>query len=212
MEWKKGLMLCLDTETTGLTPPDDKVVEVGAVLYREKEVLRVESWLVDPGIPIPKEASDVHGITDGDVAGKPPFLHLASEFLSLVLEADVLVGYNFPFDAGFFEAEMGDAWRESIEGKPVIDPLVVVRFDGVGRYWKGKGRHQLERVADRFGVEAEGDVHRASTDCILTLRILECVQGYLPDDGEEASAMIAEQRKRQDADFQAWLARQRAGK
>jgi len=212
MEWKKGLMLCLDTETTGLNPPGDKIVEVGAVLYREKEILRAESWLVNPGLRIPKEASAVHGIRDEDVAGKPIFLTVASEFLSLVNEADVLVGYNLPFDAGFFDAELGDAWREAIKGKPLIDALVVVRFDNVGRYWKGSGRHRLERVADRFGIKAEGDVHRASTDCILTLRILEKIQRYLPNDGPEASDLIARRREEQDADYQAWLSRQRAGK
>ncbi len=205
-------MLCIDTETTGLEPGKDKILEVGAVLYREKEVLRVESWLVNPETPIPPEASEVHGITDEDVKGKHPFLYIAPQFLSLVLEAEVLVGYNWPFDAGFFEAELGEDWLKAIEGKTIIDPLVVVRFDNIGKYWKGSGRHQLERVADRFGIKAEGDVHRASTDCILTLRVLEKIQRYLPNDGAQAADLIVRRRKEQDADYQAWLARQRAGK
>lgn len=201
-------MLCVDTETTGLEPGKDKVVEVGAVLYREKEVLRKECWLVNPGIPIPAEATAVHGITNSSTDGAPPLLEIAETFLSLVLEAGILVGYNFPFDASFLEAELGDAWRESIDGKVVIDPLVVVRLPNIGKYWKGSGRHQLERVADRFGIKAEGDIHRASTDCVLTLRILERLIDYLPDDGTEASALIANRRKEQDADFQAWFSRQ----
>lgn len=212
MEWKKGLMLCVDTETTGFNPPDDKIVEVGAVLYRDKEILRKECWLVNPGIPIPAEATAVHGITNASTDSAPPLLDIAEELLSLVCEAHVLVGYNWPFDASFFQAELEGAWTDSIDGTPIIDPLIVVRFDNVGRYWKGSGRHQLARVADRFGIEAEGDIHRASTNCILTLRILELVQGYLPDDGGVASALIEERRKRQDADFQTWLARKRAAK
>jgi len=212
MEWKKGLMLCVDTETTGLEPGKDKIVEVGAVLYRDKEVLRKECWLVNPGIPIPQEATAVHGITNASTDEAPAFLEIAETFLSLVLEPDVLVGYNWPFDAGFFEAELGDAWRESIKGKPIIDVLTIVRSDDVGRFWKGKGRHKLEAVANRLKIKPEGDFHRASTDCVLTLRILERLLNHLPDDGAAASALIAKRREEQDADFQAWLARQRAGK
>ena len=208
MEWKKGRMLCVDTETTGLTPPEDKIVEIGAVLYREKQVLQKECWLVNPGIPIPPEATAVHGITNASTDGAPAFPQIAAEFLKLVCEAEVLVGYNWPFDASFFQAELEGAWTDSIEGTPIIDPLVVIRFDNVGKYWKGSGRHQLERVADRFGIKAKGDIHRASTDCILTLRVLDKVMRYLPNDGAQAADLIARRRKEQDADYQAWLSRQ----
>ena len=208
MEWKKGLMLCVDTETTGLTPPEDKIVELGAVLYQRMDILQKECWLVNPGIPIPAEATAVHGIGDGSVKGAPKLLDIAESFLDLVLRADVLVGYNWPFDAGFFEAEMGDDWRESIKGKVIVDPLVLVRLEEVGKFWSGKGRHKLEAVANRFGIKPVGDFHRASTDCVLTLRILERLIEYLPDNGEQASEMIAEEREKQDADFQAWLSRQ----
>lgn len=208
MEWKKGLMLCVDTETTGLEPGKDKVVEVGAVLYRDKEILRKECWLVNPGIPIPAEATAVHGITNASTDSAPPLLDIAEELLSLVCEAHVLVGYNWPFDASFFQAELEGAWTDSIEGTPIIDPLVVLRFDNVGKYWKGSGRHQLEAVARRFGIEPHGDLHRASTDCILTLRILEKVMRYLPNDGAMAADLIVRRRREQDADYQAWLSRQ----
>lgn len=211
MEWKKGLMLCVDTETTGLVPGKDRIVEVGAVLYRNGDILRKECWLVNPGIPIPPEATAVHGITNASTDEAPALIEIAEQLLALVLEADVLVGYNFPFDADFFEAELGDAWRESIKGKPVIDVLVIVRSDDVGRFWRGKGRHKLEAVAKRLRIEPVGDPHRASTDCALTLRLLDKLMCFLPDDGAEASALIEKRRKRQDADFQAWLARQRAG-
>jgi len=211
VDWKESTWLCLDCETTGLVPGKDRIVEVGAVLYRNGDILRKECWLVNPGIPIPREASAVHGIRDEDVAGKPTVGQIAESFLSIVLGADVLVGYNWPFDASFFEAEFGEAWRETIKGKPVIDVLVIVRSDDVGRFWRGKGRHKLEAVAKRLRIEPVGDLHRASTDCALTLRLLDKLMCFLPDDGAEASALIEKRRKRQDADFQAWLARQRAG-
>lgn len=208
MSWKEQLLLSLDVETTGLKAGVDKIVEVGAVLYRLGEILRIESWLVNPGILIPAEATDVHGITDEDVKGKPSLDHIAAELCAMIIEADVLVGYNWPFDAGFFEAELGEGWKMTIEGLPIIDPLVVIRFDRVGRYWKGKGRHQMGNVAKRFEIEPEGDLHRASTDCIMTLRILEVVKKYLPNDGAKASDIIVRRRKDQDDDFKRWRASQ----
>lgn len=208
MEWKKAAMLCLDTETTGLEPGKDRIVEVGAVRYRDGEVLQRDSWLVNPGRSIPKEASDLHGITDDVVKFAPRIEDIAETLLSLVCEAQVLVGYNWPFDASFFQAELGLPWTDSIEGTPIIDPLVVVRFKRVGKFWPGKGRHRLENVAERFDIEPEGDVHRASTDCMLTLRILELMMKHLPNDGAQAADVIVRRRKEQDADYQRWLSRQ----
>jgi DNA polymerase-3 subunit epsilon len=210
MGWKNGLWLCLDTETTGLTPGEDKIVEIGAVhlIGHASEVMLSRSWVLNPGIPIPKAATDVHGITDQEVALAPEIQEVLPQLHSMIDMADVLVGYNWPFDAGFFKAEV-PGWDHLIERKPILDPLVVVRFDRVGRYWPGKGRHKLENVARRFEIKPEGDVHRASTDCLLTLRVLEKLVDHLPDDGMEAAELIAEERARQDANFQAWKARQR---
>ena len=208
MNWKEQTMLCLDVETTGLKPGIDKIVEVGAVLYKQGEILRVESLLINPGMLIPAEAIDVHGITDESVKLAPKIEEITESLLEMVVGAQVLVGYNWPFDASFFEAELEGAWADCIEGTPVIDPLVIVRFDRVGKYWSGKGRHQLGNVAKRFEIEPEGDLHRASTDCIMTLRILEMVKQYLPNDGAKAADVIVRRRKEQDDNFKRWRASQ----
>lgn len=211
MGWKEAEWTCLDCETTGLEAGKDKIVEVGVVVFRAGDVRRRYSWLVSPGFPIPQEATAVHGIKDEDVEGAPTFDQVAAEVLDAVTLADVLVGYNWPFDASFLEAELGDAWRKETRGKTTIDPLVVVRFKGVGKYWSGKGRHRLEAVAKRLGVRASGDAHRVEADCEMTLLVLDKLKGHLPDDGREATQLIERRRREQDADFNAWLARQKDG-
>ena len=60
-------LVILDTETTGLYDPA-RIVDI-AVTTAAGDVLL--DTLVDPGVPIPPEATAVHGITDADVAGKP---------------------------------------------------------------------------------------------------------------------------------------------
>src|SRR5262245_47812909 len=62
----------VDTETTGRDPArGDRVIEIAVVHFDQGKVAARHELLVDPGIPIPAEASAVHGISDADVKGKP---------------------------------------------------------------------------------------------------------------------------------------------
>lgn len=203
-DWSSMTWLCIDTETTGVDPIRDRVVELAAVQFRGGEVQRRMGMLIQPGVPIPEEATAVHGIRDEDVAGSPTLAQVQERFLAHVRAAEVLVGYNWPFDAAFLEAAMGEGWREAIEGKPVIDALVVVRFDQVGRYWKGAGRHKLESAARQLGVEWEGRAHRASADCVVTCRVLWKLREHLPSDPRQADALVRSERERQQKAFEAW--------
>ncbi len=195
--WKEQAWLAIDTETTGLDPIRHRIVELGAMRSVPDWGGIGYSWLLDPGIPIPPEATAVHGITDADVTGKPKLDDIAAGFLDLVRASPVLVGYNWPFDSAFLAAELGYVWWMAISGKPIIDPLVVVRFqDGVR---PGSGSHKLEAVAERLGVVASADAHRALVDCEMTIGVLKKLLEHLPDDGERAASFIREQRARQDA-------------
>jgi DNA polymerase-3 subunit epsilon len=202
--WHSMTWLCIDSETTGLDPKSDRLVELAAVEFRQGEVGRRMGMLLNPGMPIPAGASAVHGISDADVADCPPFEEVAERFLDHVSKAEVLVGYNWPFDAAFLETACGARWTEAIAGKPIIDALVLVRFDEVGRFWKGPGRHKLDAVAERLGVPREGKAHRASSDCVLTCRVLWQLREHLPEDAHQAAALIGSARDQQDRDFQAW--------
>lgn len=55
-----------DLETTGLDPTKDEAVEIGALLVKEGEEPIFEHWILKPSIPVPVEASDIHGITQDD--------------------------------------------------------------------------------------------------------------------------------------------------
>ena len=96
----------------------------------------------------------------------------------------------------------------ALKTKPILDPLVVVRLDSVGRYWKGKGRHKLDAVARRLGVKRDGNAHRASSDAKLTAMVLHELASHLPSDAHEAAEIVARARDEQDAQFQAWRATQ----
>ena len=207
MNWKQAEWLCVDTETTGVGAEVDRIVELAAVRYHAGRVIERRGMLVNPERAIPQEASDVHGITDDDVAGAETMRTIGPRFLDYVRGAEVLVAYNWPFDDGMLEVALGDEWAAATADKPVIDPLVVVRFDDVGRFWRGKERHKLEAVATRLGIPLR-NTHRAGSDALIACHVLWKLRGHLPDDGYEAAALIERERAKQDEQFQAWLAAQ----
>jgi len=206
-QWSHLPWLCIDTETTGIDPARDRIVELAAVQFRQDRVLRRMGMLLNPGMHIPEEATAVHGIHDDDVAGCPTLDQIADRFLRHVREADVLVGYNWPFDAAFLHQALGRRWLDAIAGKPIIDVLVVVRLDDVGRYWKGPGRHKLDAAARQLGIAREGKSHRASSDCVVTCRLLWKLRDHLPADAEQIVPFLDAERARQQRDFEAWKAR-----
>lgn len=207
MNWKRATWLFIDSETTGTDPEEARIVELGAVKVRDGEILERRGMVVDPGVPIPDEAAQIHGITGDLVKGRPALQSIGARFLDHVRAADVLGAYNAPYDFRILERELGQPWRDAIEGKPVLDPLVICRFEHVGRYWRGKGRHRLTSVCERFGLRIEGQAHRASTDAAMAARVLWRLRCHLPEDAYEASQLIAEQREIQDADFRAYMRR-----
>jgi len=87
--------LCfIDIETTSADPKTARIVAVAAVRTGPGTARPVTlSLLVNPGVPIPPEASEVHGITDQDVATAPPFRQVAHRLAHFIGDAD-LAGYN----------------------------------------------------------------------------------------------------------------------
>lgn len=89
---KKPLVF-FDLETTGVDPYNDRIVQLAAIKYTSDGRKTNHEWIINPGVPIPKAASDVHGITDEMVNGKPSLGDIAKELAELFDGAD-LGGYN----------------------------------------------------------------------------------------------------------------------
>ena len=86
-------IIFFDLETTGLTIGKDHIVELCYIRIEPNGNERAETMRFNPGMPIPKEASAVHGITDKDVKDCPTFAEKAPE-LAKVFEGCDLAGYN----------------------------------------------------------------------------------------------------------------------
>ncbi|MEZ4220714.1 MAG: 3'-5' exonuclease [Polyangiaceae bacterium] len=187
-------MVCVDTETTGRDSSTDRIVEIACVRWENGVVVRRDNWLVNPGMPIPKEAFDVHGISDDDVKDAPAFAEIAKAVLT-ALSGAVPVAYNADFDRSFLVAELARA--EAFDDKPPpacrkgvdwVDPLVWARE--LQKYEKGKS---LGEVTARLGIDI-GTAHRATDDAEAALRVFQTFRSdaRVP---KTYAALIQEQRR-----------------
>jgi DNA polymerase-3 subunit epsilon len=82
-----------DIESTGISPGADRIIELSVVKITPNGKREGHTWRINPGVPIPQEATEVHGITDEDVADCPSFADVAQE-VQAVFDGCDLCGYN----------------------------------------------------------------------------------------------------------------------
>jgi DNA polymerase-3 subunit epsilon len=169
--WAELPIALIDVETTGMDASNDRVVEIGIVVARGGEIVERKNWLLNPGRPIPKEASDVHKITDEAVKDAPAFSAVARE-IAAALVGCVPAAYNASFDRAFLGNEIAragvtealpPALRRNVDW---IDPLVWAR-----ELQQGERSRALGEVAARLGITLE-NAHRASDDAEAALRVM----------------------------------------
>ena len=163
--WTELPIAMIDVETTGKDASVDRVVEVGIVVARGGAIVERKNWLVNPGRPIPKEASEVHKITDDAVKDAPTFAHVARE-VAEALSGHVPAAYNASFDRAFLTNELARAGLSMQRDVEWLDPLVWAR-----ELQQGEKSRALGEVAARLGIALE-NAHRASDDAEAALKVL----------------------------------------
>lgn len=162
----------LDLETTGGSPRDCAITEIGAVKVRGGEVIGEFQTLINPGGPIPPFITVLTGITDAMVISAPPIgeaLFSLLEFLGSC-EETVLVAHNAPFDIGFLKSA-AEKLQTSWPRYQVIDTARITRYvvtrDEVRDF-------KLSTLASFFGANTNPE-HRALADARATVDVLHGV-------------------------------------
>lgn len=151
-----------DTETTGVRPDKDRIIEFAAY---DPVKDRTFHSLINPSCPIPPGATAIHNITDEMVKDAPPFEEVAKKFITFCSDEVVLIAHNNDaFDRPFIENEFQRS-NVSIPDWPYIDSLKFSR-----KYRPDLPRHSLQHLREYHGIEAN-NAHRALDDVFILHQI-----------------------------------------
>jgi DNA polymerase-3 subunit epsilon len=128
---KNQKFVCIDCETTGLDPKEDRVIEVAALCFDGESSFEQYESLIDPECVIPDSAIAIHHITQEMVQGKPKIQAVLSEILSLIAD-HIIIGHGVGFDIELLAvAAERHGITSTIRQNPRIDTLRLARlYDG----------------------------------------------------------------------------------
>ncbi|UWQ15918.1 3'-5' exonuclease [Aliiroseovarius sp. M344] len=191
MRLKDLTYVVFDTETTGLLPHKDEVVQIGAVRVVKEKIVPGETinQLVDPEMKIPPASTKVHGVSDAMVTGQPT-IKVAGKHLHNFARGSVLVAHNAPFDMAFLRRHAeacGVDWTN-----PILDTVLLSAV-----LFGTTEVHTLDALCDRLGVTIPPELrHTALGDAHATAEVLCKMLAMLHSRGVETLAgAIAEAKK-----------------
>ncbi len=156
-------IVAFDIETTGLSAANDRMTEIGAVIFSGGEIKESFNTFVNPRMHIPAEITKLTGITDSDVRSAPEESEALKAFLEFAGDRPLLA-HNADFDTGFMAAA---AERCGVEFDPVyLDTLPLSQA-----LLPDLKRHKLDIVSNRLSLP-EFQHHRASDDALVAARIM----------------------------------------
>lgn len=211
MTWTEETRAGFDLETTGRDPQEALIVTATIVLVdgRGRAVSSAE-WLVDPGVPIPEEAAQVHGVTterartEGMDAAQG-ILEITETLRDLFAAGIPVVAFNGVYDFTVMDRETRRHGIAPLEPMPVIDPYVIDKQ--LDRYRKGK--RTLTAVSEHYGVRLE-DAHTSAADALAAVEVADrLVRKYPALDVplDQLHAQQAEWKAEQAASFEEYLRR-----
>jgi len=151
-----------DIETTGLDTANDRIVEIGAVKVEDGQVIDEFDMLINPGVPIPYEVSQINNIYDDMLAGEKLPGEVLYKFHEFIKDSEYLVGHNAKrFDYPFIESEFD---RHFVKYEPfyIKDTVWVARSKV-----KGLRSYSLASLCRVFNIQNE-NAHRALSDVYAT--------------------------------------------
>ncbi len=192
IEIKKPIVF-FDLETTGINPGTDRIIEISLLKIFPNGKEFQKTYRVNPQIPIPEAASQVHGITDVDIKDAPEFKMIAKELANIIEDAD-LAGFNSnKFDIPLLAEEFIRAETDiDLKKRNFIDVQVV--------YMKKEPR--TLSAAYKFYCNKElVNAHSSKADTIATYEIFKEQLKKYPDIGDDVKEISEYSSHNVNADF-----------
>jgi DNA polymerase-3 subunit epsilon len=166
MNLKISKPICFfDLETTGVNVSLDRIVEISILKIFPNGNKESKTWLVNPGVPIPSEASNIHGITNDIVKNEPLFKMIASDIKSMINNCD-LAGFNSnKFDIPLLAEEL---LRSEIDFS--LDNVATIDVQNI--FHKMEQR-TLSAAYQFYCGKSLDNAHSSKADTLATYEVLE---------------------------------------
>jgi DNA polymerase-3 subunit epsilon len=204
MKWLlDGPLGCFDVESTGISVETDRIVTATVGLLQPGTPWSVDtkSWLIDPGVEIPEDASAIHGVTTEQVRehGEKPEVALdviAADLARAFLARIPVIVMNGVFDFTMIERELRRHGLPTVEERiggpvrPVVDVLVIDKWLDPYR----KGGRRLTDLCGQYGVRIDG-AHDSAFDALAAARVayrIALMSQYPP---EQLAQIYADRRR-----------------
>lgn len=158
------IFICLDCESTGLDPKNDKIIEVAVAKFDLKTIHDQYETLVDPCCEIPETSIEIHHITQDMVSGKPVIKDILQELLQFIGRGTI-VGHGIGFDIDLIAtAAEKEGIACTLRNNRLLDTLRMARLYG------DSPTNSLEQLRKHFNIEFEG-AHRAMNDVVVNIEV-----------------------------------------
>lgn len=186
MRYLESRRLAWDTETTSTDPTEARIVTAALVGRGGASEEHVQTWIINPGIPIPPETTRIHGIDDARAQAegadpKAALEEIAETMARAIRYGMPLVAFNTAYDWSVLHYELLrhglPTMLDRLGAQPysLIDPLVLDKQADKYR----KGSRKLQAVAAHYGVHLE-NWHEAQADATAALGIADALFGQNP--------------------------------
>ena len=204
MELNLNKPICFfDLETTGTNVAKDRIVEISILKVFPNGTKTSKTWLVNPGIPIPAEATAIHGISNEKVAKEPSFKKLSREIYQMIKDSD-LGGYNSDrFDIPLLAEEM-------LRAEVDFDMKNMVSVDVQTIFHKMEKR-TLEAAYKFYCDKDLTEAHSAEADTMATYEVLLSQLDRYPELENNVKKLAEFSNRKNSLDFAGFIGKDKEG-
>ena len=199
MELKLNRPICFfDLETTGIDVAKDRIVEISIFKVFPNGNKESKTWLVNPTIPIPPQATAIHGISNEKVANEPTFTALASQIHNMIKDSD-LAGFNSDrFDIPLLAEEL-------LRAEVDFDMKNRVSVD-IQTIFHKKEERTLSAALKFYCGKSLENAHSAEADTMATYEILKAQLDRYDDLENDMKSLSEFTTRKKSVDFAGFIA------